>query len=45
MGKGEVGETEGEQDRKRERTPRLKTAIEFLRKSQPVSKSGTFRLC
>ena len=41
----ETGEAEGEKDRKRERIPRLKTSIESQRKSQPVSKSVTSRLC
>ena len=46
MGKaGETGEAEGEKDRKRERIPRLKTSVESQRKSQPVSKSVTSRLC
>lgn len=46
MGKGgEARETEGEKDGKRERISRLKTSIESQRKSQPVSKSVTSRLC
>lgn len=46
MGKGgETRETGGEKDRKRERIPRLKTSLGSQRKSQPVSKSVTSRLC